>query len=379
MNTAPSRDQVYTHRTLNHVNACFQGRFAELNVLAQLQHPSFNPEQIKETKSVILTIKNWLNNMYQGAFILSEQAPERSSEGQQVLEVVEQLKVELDKEASRVKALIVSEEMSTLHEDAILLVGSLARCSYSRDNYLRGHIKFNQWCNNAELVERYSTALETIKNELKLVTEFVTAAQELERLDRAFGQHIKFFARTLPGVFRAQAHDMRQILSGSLREFSFEAAEFLKPEIDSWKNQKFEPVEAGYWRAHEISPEEANLWIALEVGDPLVAAEWNSAGFEPEVASLWLDVQFSPFLAIQWHNAGFCPDVALQLVQQGYQHPEDVPADVLNKVLAEFELIDPRSEESVTVEQTDEKETEQKEASELQEADKQSEDEDTVE
>lgn len=323
------RNLIYNHRVLNHLSASYQGKFAELNILSQLEHSSFSPDQIKKVKTAIVAIRGWLDSIISGHPLMSEENPFQNTLGKQILSALQALQDELPKYAIQIKSILVSEDQADLKDTVAALIAAYGRNAYARDNYLRGFIKFYRTAEDNETADSYQEALADTSLEIQNVGDFVQVFRGSENLERSFVEHIRFFSRILPGIFQSQAHDIRQLIIGPRTLMGFDDAGFLKPEAADWRAANFEALEAGYWRAHEIASEEAMLWKAVNVNDPLIAAEWKTAGFDPPTASLWMDVKFSPLLAIQWHNLSFPPSVALEYVKQGYQSPADLPPEVL--------------------------------------------------
>ena len=72
MASADYIELIFSHRVLNYLSATYQGRFAFLNILSQLNHPSFNKEEVEKTKKAIEVTQHWLEQLWQGSAIFGQ-------------------------------------------------------------------------------------------------------------------------------------------------------------------------------------------------------------------------------------------------------------------------------------------------------------------
>lgn len=331
-------DLDYTQRVLNYLQASYQGRFAMLNIFSRTQHKLFSQKEVEKTQKILRELHGWEQEMFAKRLIfpIANAQDPKGAEHKAALEYLRAIKPELESLAKKVKEVLTSKSMFAENEDAFLLLATFSRNAYCRDNYVRGFIRFGQQINDKGLVDGYKLYLMDVKDHVDAINELLIL---LKKNDNVFTpeqlEYLAFLVRTLPGVFRAHIHDIKQLLAGPYDPFNYETAGFFKLEAEAWMRAGFSAIESGYWRAHEISIAEAEVWTSLEVVDPTVVAEWKTAGFPPEIAREWINVLFAPILAIRWANEGYSPREAAVLVMSGFKLPQDVPSDQVFEILEE--------------------------------------------
>lgn len=333
------KDEITNHRILNYLCASLQGRFAYYNILSQLEHPSFSLEELETTKGNIRSATEWLKGVYTGTLLFSGlSSGPKGAEGKEAFEILNKLKGELSELAIETKRLVATPDYYSDRANAGLLIAAFGRSGYARDNYVRGYVDYGTKTNDKELVTMYKQHFPEVRESVNLANNFLAAFRDTEGIELGFYEHLRFFCRTLAGTFRSHVHDVNQLLNAYQESFSYEMAEFFKPEAKAWHEAGLTAVEAGYWRAHEMSIQDAYEWTAYAFVDPLLVAEWKTAGFSPDYSALWRSVRFTPLLAIQWHNAGFQPAEAAFLLAEGHENPDEIPEserDALRKHAAE--------------------------------------------
>lgn len=356
------RSQIVSHRVLNYLNAAYQGRFAYLNVLSQLEHPLFNLEEVESTKQSLKTINDWLDELWGGEILFDEsRAEHQSKEAAGSLDLLRSIKKELLELASELKLIIGQHEYFSDRNNVSLLVAAYGRKAYATDNYVRGFIEFGKVFRDSELVDIWEPQLQVVSDDIRNANELLLAVKSNQELEDQYYEHIKFVCRTLPGIFRANSHDISQLLITYHGDFTYDKAGFTKPEANVWEKHEIEPIEAGYWQAHDFGVTEALEWKEQEILDPLVAAEWKTAGVPAVHAAAWLAMAFSPLMAIQWNHAGYRPDQAAVLVGKGFASPLDVPEDQVEQLLEEgLTETDLGIESDQTAEQSDQKDKPEK-------------------
>jgi hypothetical protein len=202
------------------------------------------------------------------------------------------------------------------------------------------------------MVKLWKPKLADASESIKLANDFLLAFRKGTDLPHNFFQHLQFFCRTLPGIFRCHIHDIYQLLHTFKGNLSYERAGFLKPEAHVWDRAEIGVVEAGYWRAHDFSAPEAVEWRKNGVTDALTAAEWHLAGFPSQEAAIWIQVRFSPLLALQWASAGYNPEEAAILVGKEYHYPTDLTRQQAEAILSG----DPQAAEAEGADETAKKE-----------------------
>lgn len=321
------RSQIVSHRVLNYLNAAYQGRFAFYNILSQLKHPRFSLDEIKGTKASIGRINAWLDTLWEGGLLFDEAKITRQTpDALAALETLEGLLPELSDLAHEIKRIFGQESFAENVEDVAFIVAAYGRNAYARDNYVRGFLEFGRIFNDPDLVSSWKQQLDFVTAEVKQANEFMLMLKENRVESPRIYEHLKFLARTLPGIFRAHTHDIRQLLCTYRWDFNFDKAAIEKHEARLWERAEIGAVEAGYWRAHGFNPDETAEWKKYEIIDPLVASEWLTTGFTPPLAEKWIRQQFSPLLALQWQLEDYHPEQAAELVRKGYLTPLDVPS-----------------------------------------------------
>ena len=322
------RSQIVSHRVLNYLNAAFQGRFAFFNILSQLKHPFFSIEEIKVTKAVIEQIDRWLGGLWDGKLLFDEtRIGKPTQETTRALTLLEQLIPELQDLAAGLRHLFAREGFGSEPQDVAFVVAAFGRNAYARDNYVRGFMEFGRVFNDSNMTSEWRRQLDLVTAEIKHANEFMLLVKE-NRVDnpKVYDQ-LRFMSRTLPGIFSAHTHDIRQLLCTHRCEFTFDKAAFEKHEARVWDRAEIGPIEAGYWRAHGFTPEEAQEWKKYEITDPLIASEWLTTGFAPALAAKWLQHQFAPLLALQWQLQNYLPEEAAERVRCGCLTPGEIPEE----------------------------------------------------
>ncbi len=333
-NSKDNKYLIYSHRTLNYYSALFQGIFAQQNIFSQLQDSNFNEERIKNVKIALQNIRKHTEDLYKGKLLFSsDESAEKIEQQKTLLSDLAAEKEKLKDQANKIKAIILNENYYQEKENVIFLISSFGQCAYSKDNYVRGILKFNNFfkINTLDNISEYID--ENLKQNLELTSEFIKLFKDKDKINPNFYDHLRFSCRTLPGILRTQAHDILQITGKVKEDISFEEADFHSLEAKAWEEAGYNATQAGYWRAFELGVKEASLWKTFNVEDPLIVSEWHSAGFHPEDAKPWMDVLFSPLLAIQWQHAGFTPRDSSLLLRMGYSLPSEVPEDQVDELL----------------------------------------------
>ena len=331
-------DLDYTQRIINYLQASYQGRFAMLNIFSRTSHKLFKQSEVEKTQKILRELHGWEQEILGKRLIfpIANAQDPKGKEHKAAHEYLKAIKPELESLAKKVKEILTSKSMFSENEDAFLLLATFARNAYCRDNYVRGFIRFGEKIGDRGLVDGYKMYLMDVKDHVDAINELLIL---LKKNDNVFApehtEYLAFLVRTLPGVFRAHVHDIKQLLAGPYDPFSFQTAGFFKMEAEAWAQAGYSAIEAGYWRAHEVSIDEAQQWTSLEVVDPTVVAEWKTASFPADIARQWIDVLFAPILAIRWANEGYSPREAAVLVMSGFKLPKDVPPDQVLEILEE--------------------------------------------
>ena len=327
--------------------ANYQGRFAALNILGQLTSVDFKKTELEETKSLLKDLVDMVNTIKNGNAIFfptpeeeEDQEPAQLKARQELLlKIVSQLKMDLIDRAEKTKQFLSAPSKPNQLREAQYLLSSYGWYAYARDNYSRSMLEIADFIRDPLTKETFEELKRECAEEIKLTNDFLKAIKKLETARHNILDHVWFFCRTLPGIFRANCHDLNLLLSFRSAKFTYADAGFLVEEEDAWQTAGFDPESAGYWNAFGFSPNQALLWMQVGLNDPKLAAEWATAGFTAEVSIAWIAVQFNPLLAIQWYNAGYQPDQAAFLVGKGFHHPVQVRPEQLPELVKEFESL----------------------------------------
>ena len=325
-NTQLSEEQI-NFQILNFLNSSYQGKFAAINILSQLEHPSFSKEDLIETKKILKKIHTWTKDFKAGNYIISDQKKsEKAKSEKELIGLLKADREELNNLADSVERIRKIEQLGSALEDTTLLAAAFGRYAYSQDNFLRMIVDYQKNLDEKNYVLfQYERQLEQAQEETKLANKFLTTLKEPKELEQGFYEHLRFFSRLTPGAFRSRAHDINQLLCAGKTDLSYKMAGLVEEEISSWEEMGLTPIEAGYWKAYSFEAHEAMKWIKLSIIDPGTASAWNTAGFSPQVSDEWLEFMFSPLLAIQWYNADFTAEQAAILVGNGFYNPAELP------------------------------------------------------
>ncbi len=336
------RSQRVSHRVINYLNALLQGKFAFQNILSQLNSAHFSLEAVKQAKAALARVSAWSDKLWDGDVLLDEARLERQSEeAQEAFDLLNALLPELSQLATQIKSILMTEGFENDKDSVALLIAAFALNAYARDNYVRGFLEFGRIFNDPDLAAHWKRHLPEVEVNIKQANELLLSLKENKNNEPNLYKHLAFICRTLPGRFRANMHDIRQLLTAYRGEFTYERAGMEKHEARLWERHEIPPVEAGYWRAHGFSPEEALEWKRAKFIDPAIAAEWNTIGFEPAYAAKWQRGRMLPLVAYQWHMEEFSPEEAIFLSQKGFFTPFELPKDQIHILLAGQDLTPP--------------------------------------
>ncbi|NLF25273.1 MAG: hypothetical protein GX589_06405 [Deltaproteobacteria bacterium] len=331
------KDQEISHRILNYLNAAYQGKFAALNTLLLLGHPSFKTSELEKTESNLKEIYSWLDDLWDGATLFQESRGTRQAEGAvRAFELLSNIQSELEPLAADIESVQETGDLPNQYNNTILLISAFSRSAYGEEHYANGFVRFGTVFNNSDMVKIWKHRANALSEKIKLANEFVRVFKDTDQIPDNFHAHLEFFCRTLPGLFRCHIHDIAQILHLFKGEFGYDKAGFLRPEASAWERAEIAPIDAGYWRALNFEKEEVLQWRKVGIVDPFVAAEWRAAGFDPDQTVDWLRVDFSPLLAIQWATEDYLPAEASILVSKGHHYPHLLTREQAEDLLADI-------------------------------------------
>lgn len=306
---------------LNYLNASCQGHFAALNVLSQLRFPNLSEEEVTFVRDALTKIARWTEELWQHQPLIS--ARWTTPETFDAIHAVELLEAEKGDLGAYVSAShrALSLELAQEPEAPKVLIAAFARYIYSRDNYIRGFIRYGEATGKREVVEVYRDLLERSSEELQFSQLLLTTFRDAPSVDGRFFHELAFRCRLLPMAFASHIHDINQLLAQFRGGVSFRTLDFSEQEEQEWLPSGLPPVAAGYWRAHLFSPQEAAQWASLGVTDAPTAFTWREHGFTAPVAIEWLRAGFAPGVAQRWAQAHYEPEDAREYLEQGITDP----------------------------------------------------------
>lgn len=328
MITDSQRDSQTTHAITNYLYAAFQGRYAFLNVLQQLNYPEFNQNLIGECAGALDQVATWKRLSAEGRdlFSASWSTPE-TAESQLALAMLDGLKPDLYGLAQEVTRTLAAGQWGSSPTETTLLLAAYARHAYSRENYIQGFIEFAERLKLPEALAQYHSMLPEATRELQLVQLLLTTFSQLggQSPGKEFFYSLTQHTFRLPAIFRTHAHDINQLLAQYRGGLSFENADFSREETEEWRGGSFNPQSAGYWRAYGFSAREAVGWTELRIKEPAEAFLWKLNGLEAKRAQPWVAQSFPPGLAAEWERSGTLTEEAVIWREKGINRPSEIP------------------------------------------------------
>ena len=317
------KDIEFSHGVLNYLNAGFQGAFAHANVLSQFGLPIEFLQSPEEIRQSVVLVNKWLDDLWAGSPLFS--LDWKQLQGQEPAQAYGFLTLLMSENATLSEDLSDFLSKGAFHElqpDQIRrCIGIFTRYAYARDNYIRG---LHELAKTAKRVESQNLYRQSLVDSEKLVAAahaFLTDYQSRTNQTPEFYSTLYSQLIALPGLLRAQAHDLNQMVTIYDGEFTFEKAYIPEHEGAKWLSLGLGPTEAGYWLAFDISAEEAVRWAQGGIASHQEAGFWRAWGFPPEQASAWFQLEFEPQEAALWANARISPEDADHYRNHGVSHP----------------------------------------------------------
>ncbi len=316
-------DIQVTHTFVNYLNAGFQGQFAQLNVLSQLNFIALNPETVAEARGALDQVSIWLGNLRQNRpLLLARWTYPETQEAQKAVELFDRLQKDLHQLAIEVERTLANQNLGSDKEGLKLLLAALARHAYSRDNYVREFISLGELIARKDIVAEHRRNLQEVEADLASVHALLKEFQQsANSFSTNFLENLISSTLLLPGAFRTHIHDISQLLSRFREPFSYKSAGISPDKAKLWEKFMISPEEAGYWAAQGFAPMEALKWRTLGF-DHANASHWKVWGFTPDRAISWFQAGFPVRNALSWYRAGYSTDESLKYISQGYLEPE---------------------------------------------------------
>jgi hypothetical protein len=323
-------DIEISHGLLNHLNSGYQGKFAFLNILLQLEHPFENTALVDETRGTLGTVNGWLKDLWQGGAIINHlwQEP-RTFTARQAMQLVGQLREDVIGIGNDVLRCLAEQSFRDSRLETIMLVAAYGWNAYARDNFIRCFYDYGKKFEDQTILENFEQLLAEAEEKVRFTHDLMKQLRSSETLTDEFCESLYIATGALPGTFYALAHDLNQLHNRFEREFTFEMAEISEEEAALWQQLHITPVDAGYWRSHGMLPEEAYYWKTYGIHDFAAAASWKLWGVTPEEASEWTVFGFTPASSLIWSQNGFPPEKARHFVDKGMLDPNDIPEYLL--------------------------------------------------
>ena len=321
------KDKQHSHSITNYLLAAYQGKFAFLNILAQLRHPGIERGEIERTKQVVSVVTDWTNRLWKGTVMFPAGVIEATTlETKQAIGFLENLKPELKQLSDALKVILSQSNFKENREFLCLLVASFGRFAYSRDNFIKGHIEFGKNFKVQEVTDYYTEQSKGCTADLKTANSFFETAKKLpEEPEEGFYDFLRYRCVHLPCVFASYVHDINQLCATYRGGVTFENCDFSKEEAKNWLNLGFECPISGYWRAYEFTAPQALSWLQIGVLDAGMAFEWKLFGFTPQEGYPWIAPGFTPVAARGWVNKNYSPERAIEMAQIGLVDPNKAP------------------------------------------------------
>lgn len=331
------KNKIYNHQLLINLKSAFQGKYAELSILAQIGSNIDLADEIEHTALILENIERWQTNLHQGILVYGDDVNELDLEASKTcFQLFEYLTKELEEKAYKIKKIQSSTEPHTPYNEIVELIANFARFTYCIESFLVMQKELRINFSDDKKTEDLDELIQNYRHMFSVIDEFIQASKKLDEQGQRFYDLLKYHSRLIAGFYRSHVHECKVLMLGANRFLSFKDANFYKAEAIEWEKFKFNATEAGYWRAYEINPKDARAWMSLGIVQAIDAASWVTSGFTPLTSKQWLDVWFTPILAHHWTLAGYSPRDASLFVRKGIHSPAGVPNEQeAGRILAE--------------------------------------------
>lgn len=304
-------DKYVTHSILNYLNAAYQGSFVALNILHEFKYPDLRADTHARNAQVLEKISGWLNALWQGQVIFrANWTRAENFDAVEALDLLISAKTDLERLASDLSKVLKKPKKQS--EDIVFLVAAFAHFAYARENYVKGFIQYGEVFKLDHVSTGFGGRLPPAAEDVELSHTFYETLSTKKNLKPKQRKQLEDICESLPQAFRAQMHDIDQLVHPFKGGFSFGSAGFNSAEIDSWRKYNCGPVIAGYWRAYDMGADEAHSWFAVGISEAPLAFEWLNKGFDPLSAKAWFNAGFSPFSAGEFKSHGLSLEEAIE-------------------------------------------------------------------
>lgn len=318
------KDRELSFSIVNYLSASYRGKLAGYTLLGQLEHSSFDPDDMTVIQSVTDRIADWLSGLTRGEtlFSASWKTPE-TFEAQNALSLLTKLKPDIIEAANQIEDYL-SGKGKIDSESCKLLFSYLIRSSFARDIYLRGFIIYGNTFNKPQIVKNYTNLLGAAVEHSKIIQQglelFRQVQYDLSNLNPEFLNTLMSASSELPAIFRTHVHDIN-LLAANYSEATFANLDFSQEEANAWGLVGIDPGNAGYWRAYGFEPQKTIAWIQSFINNPAEALAWESSNFTPESALPWRQLGFPLEAALVWGDAGYSAQIAKENIDKGINYP----------------------------------------------------------
>ncbi|MCB0336750.1 MAG: hypothetical protein KDD62_10610, partial [Bdellovibrionales bacterium] len=142
MNADQEKEFALNLRTLIYLNAVYQGRFTQLNVLSQMGHPKFKLAELSKTKDCLADIANYLEALRNGDPVIRLMlGANQGGDAQHVYLMLNSVKTELSEMAQAAKRILLDPYYFDDPDKVSFLCSCSARQLYGQDNYARKFVE----------------------------------------------------------------------------------------------------------------------------------------------------------------------------------------------------------------------------------------------
>lgn len=201
-----------SHAFINCLFAGYQGKYASLNVLAQLDSRLSDEEELERIKTLLDTINLWGRDLWDERALVNAgvQLP-LSNDVNLALDLLGNLKHDLEEHRARTE-LYLENDITDNPMAVEFLLSSLARYAYTKDNYIKGLIQYGRAFGLPDVVDKWMQHMPYCMNDIRTANfYFYTYRDEQEHLPDDYYHDLANEARDLPYIFGLQINDIIEV------------------------------------------------------------------------------------------------------------------------------------------------------------------------
>ena len=300
------REFYLSHAVINTIQAGFRGELAALETLEELGSPYDKQDRVDFSRAVIAWTSELTELLFSGVPLVTPgDFPPVYPQANNAWKMLSELRKNLLRQASILDEFSHDRIRTGGMKTARSLVASLRRFAASRRHSIDGWIEYSKRFGLSEREQRWRRRAVAAETYSRRVDLFLVTLRSGRNLRGRFLKRLRQFVCELPGVFRANAHEIVTIFGMAKSQLTYDMVGIDAGETLHWKAAGLDPESAGYWRAFGVPPEESVLWRAAELSVPADVAPWRSRGFEADSAGSWVARGFDAVTASHWRDRGF--------------------------------------------------------------------------